>query len=135
MNHWLRYCTLGLLLAALNACAPPNPENRIGAPRNTSNIITRGQIDGTNRANALEIIQSLRPTWLNIRGPQSFSEDGGGEIMVYYGPTQLGGIETLREITPASIERLEFIPATKATQRWGTGLPFGAILITPRDSH
>jgi len=133
MNQLHRLCSIALLAAAV-ACAGSGPGQKAGITNTNSNVITRVQIEQHNRDNALEIVQALRPNWLTTRGIQSFSDEEGG-IVVYYGANQLGGIETLREISPSAIERIEFISAANATQRWGTGHNFGAILVVPRSSR
>lgn len=134
MNQLLRLGAVVLLAAAFTACAAASPGERAGAPRSNPNVISRAEIDHYNRGNAFEIIQAARPNWLTTRGVQSFSDETG-DIVVYYGATQLGGLETLRELAPSAIERIEFISAATATQRWGTGHNFGAILVVPRGSR
>jgi len=73
-------------------------------------------------------VQSLRPTWLNKRGPQSLQNEG--DIHVYIGETRMGDSDALREIAAASISSIRYLDAKEANYKFGQGHPYGAIVIS-----
>lgn len=117
------------------------------ARRQDRQVITLEEIQDANLGNVYELVQSLHPQWLRIRGLQSGSEatviQGGANqptivtpglptIVAYLDNSRLGGIEALRTIATADAESVEFLTAAQATYRWGTGHHHGAILVTSR---
>lgn len=133
--------TLGLFLVAA-ACASTG-ETRSGA---SSSVITQEEIADSHASNAHDLIQSLRPRWLNIRGQSTLGTttsrspvDGADvttmvrqDIPVYLDGTRIGGIDTLRNLSTRELARMQRLSAGEATQRFGSGHPNGAILITSR---
>jgi hypothetical protein len=121
-------------------------------PRGANEVITREQVEGASAASVHDLVQRLRPEWLRTRGNNSFSEGGKvwttGEmgsadrgynivvvpgsdaIVAYLDNARLGGPETLRQISAANVQRVEFISAGEATYRWGINHSHGAILVT-----
>ena len=93
-------------------------------------LITREQIEQQSFSTALEVVQRLRPQWLRVRAAPSFG--GPAPIMVYMDNVHYGTADELRSISAQNIERLEWVDATTATQRWGTGNAGGAIAIVTR---
>lgn len=126
MNVSLRRLVLLLLVAAGAGCAAGGiPREPI--TRRSSDYITTEEIRRSTASNAFDLVQSLRPGWLRMRGLQSLHNEG--EILVYFDQVRLGGLQSLRSISVNSIGSLQFIDAASATQRWGTGHNHGAILI------
>lgn len=84
-------------------------------------------------ADAFELVQSLRPLWLNKRGPQTDvrlpAAPKEGDVVVYLDRARLGGRDALREIAAASLVSIEFLDAAKASYRFGRGHPYGAIVL------
>lgn len=93
-------------------------------------VITREQIDEYNFSSALEVVQRIRPQWLRARNTPSFG--GPVPIMIYMDNVQFGTINQLGSVSAQNVERLEWVDATTATQRWGTGNAAGAIVIVTR---
>ncbi|CAN5772690.1 hypothetical protein BH23GEM3_BH23GEM3_03830 [soil metagenome] len=121
---------LTILLAFFGtACASPSGGASTGA-QSQANVLTTAQIQESTASNAYDAVRALRPRWLQKRGSQSIllQED----IVVYYDNVRLGAPESLRSIPATGILRMQFIDATSATQRWGTGHSHGAILVTTR---
>jgi hypothetical protein len=133
--------TLAVFLFAA-ACAST------GEPRSGSSdtsVITEEEVANSHAANAYDLVQSLRPRWLNIRGQSSLGTttrrgiDGGNvdvmveqDIPIYLDGTRIGGVETLRNVSTRELARLERLNAGTATQRFGGGHPNGAILLSTR---
>jgi len=99
-----------------------------GGPTIDANLLSLEQISEEGPSNAYNIIQALRPTWFQKRGPTSFENEG--EIRVYLDGTSLGGLEALRGIHSDNIQSMEFLDERKASFRFGPGHEQGVILVT-----
>jgi hypothetical protein len=73
-----------------------------------------------------QAIGRLRPAWLRI------SPQGASPVVVVDGSPQMGGLEQLRSFQAADVTALEYMSASDATTRFGTGYSGGAILVTTR---
>jgi hypothetical protein len=125
----LALVSLIILMAA--GCASSGSAGKAAPSRRSSDLITREQIDASNRANAFELVQAMRPNWLIKRGAQTINLDAG-DIVVYYGGSRLGSPTSLRDLSLPSIEFLQFVPGPAASQRWGLDHSFGVIFVSPR---
>ena len=104
-----------------------------GQPRsvsNPANIIAQHQIEEAGSRNVYELVQRLRPLWLQKRGTNTIHDDG--DIVVYLDNARLGGPETLREIAALNVASVQFLDAGRAQYRFGVGHSHGAILVTTR---
>jgi len=90
-----------------------------------ANLITREQIDEEGPGSAYDIVQALRPLWLEKRGPTSFQNEG--EIRVYMDGSSLGGLDALRGIHSDNIESIAFLDERRASLRFGPGHEHGVI--------
>jgi hypothetical protein len=107
-------------------------------------FIGREEILESGATDAFQLVRSLRKEWLIPRGLNSFRESARGQvgedvtivepgadhILVYLDNAMLGGTQMLSEIGLDPIARVEFISASEATYRWGTGHAHGVILLT-----
>jgi hypothetical protein len=94
-------------------------------------LITSENIANSSASNALELIQQLRPEWLNpTRGPKSFTNEEATEPVVYVNNARYGDIDYLQNISILNIQEISFLKGDDATTRFGTGHVGGAILIT-----
>jgi hypothetical protein len=107
-------------------------------------FIDREEILRSGATDAYQLVRSLRKEWLIPRGVNSFretprafvSEDvaviepGADHVLVYLDNAMLGGTQTLSDIGLDPIGRIEFISASEATYRWGTGHAHGVIQLT-----
>jgi hypothetical protein len=124
LPRW-RFAAL-LLVALASACATtPRSES---APRGDRNTLTQQDLGETHFLSAYEAVESLRSTWLQPRGPDSFQTPS--RVWVYLDNTRLGDIETLRGIHPSTILSIQHFDANGATARWGVGHSAGVIYIT-----
>lgn len=119
---------------SLGACGSPadtfNPPSAADE-RGSLDEILRAEIRrrGNSDPDAFELIERLRPNWLRSRGQISFINPGAAYPVVYIDGIRHGGLNTLHQITPNQIRRIELIRAADATTRWGTGHPAGVINI------
>jgi len=123
-----------LLLAfglALPACAPSAGD---AAERSRRGPITSADVEASMLSgNAYELVQSMRPEWLTLRGSQTFSGGAQPGIIVYVNDQRVGGSSVaLREISVRDVRRIERLDSRVATNRFGAGHLHGAILVTTR---
>lgn len=101
-----------------------------GTPRGDANVITAAEIDGAGHADALSLVQSLRPRWLRVRGASTVA--GSETVKVYLDGSLLGSPQTLRQISTQSIGSLRYLTGLEATQRYGLDHGAGAIVASTR---
>lgn len=121
-----------LLVAALvltAACASTSGSPPAGAKKRP-NVVTVEEIESTRVSDAYDLVMQLRPAWLRTRGPVSMNLSA--PIRVYVNGSPMGSVQALRQVNALSIQRMEHLGATEATQRYGTDHANGAILITLR---
>ena len=132
------YAVLPAALVVLSGCARasgPGDARASAAQRAASTVITQEEIRTAGAATAYDLIQSLRPRWLNKRGPQTLTDvtlanpPSEGDVIVYLAVARLGGLNALREIAASSLVSIEFLDAPKANYRFGRGHPYGAIIL------
>ena len=112
------------IVPMLSACASAGAGSGEGS-RNPD-VLLAEEIETQNFTNALEAVQRLRPQWMRRRGA------GPDPIMVYVDGVRFGESNDLQSIPISNVERLEWVDASTATQRWGTGNTAGAIAVTSR---
>jgi hypothetical protein len=118
-----------------NATTTPNSTNSslntaiANAAVRSPNVISQVELDGTGVSNALQAVQRLRPNFLVVRGNISKRGNDVG-VVVYSNNSRVGGTSALGDIPLSEVRRIEFLDASEATQRFGTGNTHGAILVT-----
>jgi hypothetical protein len=117
--------TLFALVACVASCATARAPGESAS--HDPALITQAEVLELRFANAFEAVQSLHPTWLQAKGADSFSS--AGQVQVYLDENRLGGVETLRTITPSSILSIRHWRALEATARWGINHDKGAIVV------
>lgn len=131
MRALVRLSLLSLGTALLtSACFAPRSASRshVELPRQNPRLITLDEIQSSGAATAFDVVETLRPLWLNRRGPQSFVDDG--DVWVYMENARLGGRASLREIAAVTIGSMQFLDVKDANYRFGQGHPYGAIVIS-----
>jgi hypothetical protein len=132
-----------LVMAALSAALSlgcSSNSNPSGAPRSTSSrqqdVIPEGEITSraSDAANALQVIQKLRPQMLRGRGVASPNDVTGETSMpkVYVDNVAYGNVEALSNVNASQVKEIRFINARDATTQWGTGHMGGVILVTTK---
>ena len=102
----------------------------------TQDVIAEAEItaSASEAANALQIIEKLRPQMLRSRGVGSPTDATGESARpkVYVDNVAYGDIGTLTNLTANQIKEIQFINSRDATTKWGTGHMGGVILVTTR---
>jgi hypothetical protein len=124
MSRTMPALALAVAVAA-TACATTGEHQPTGNP----NMLTSEQIEQSTATNAHDLVQNLRPRWLQVRGMHGAPT---GQTAVYLDGARFGEIDSLRRINTRSIGSMRFLNPTEATNRFGTGHGHGAILITTR---
>jgi hypothetical protein len=118
------------LIAAITFLIPACATTSEPGARSSFGDITIGEIEEANASDAYILVQRLRPGWLRQRGSSSINRPT--PRVVYLDNMRVGGLDSLRQISANSIERIRFLDSPDATQRFGTGHVNGAILVFTR---
>ncbi len=123
---------MGAMLAS--ACAPPSStggstETRV---RRSANVITAEELAAVPEGDLYTAIQRLRPNFLMSRGSTSINMPTGVQVFIDNN-SRLGDVSALRQLQVSDVKEVQFFPASEATQRFGTGVPNGAILVTRKN--
>ena len=98
--------------------------------RGSRDRITSEELANIDVQNALQAVQRLRPNFLQTRGGASSSiTQGPQDVVVYVDQTRMGGPSTLAQIPITDVKEIQYLSATDATQRYGTGHSAGAIIV------
>lgn len=89
--------------------------------------IVRAELSELPEMNALQAIERLRPRWLQSRA--------GDVVQLYVDGSRRGNVADLQSIRVIEIEQMEYMSASDATTRYGTGHAGGAILVSSRRSR
>lgn len=97
-----------------------------GGTRADPNLITAEELAEYPSLTCLEVIQRLRPRWLQRRGSEQ-------DPVVYQDGNRIGFAEdVLSGMTVTAVESMRYINASDATTRYGTGHGAGAIELATR---
>jgi len=96
-----------------------------GAPPTDRETLRPADWGTRNFYSAYDAVASLRPGWLNKRGPD-------GEVQVYVDDNHVGGVEMLRSVRTTSISMIKHLDGIQASARYGLGHDQGAILVSTR---
>jgi len=114
---------LALALAfGVSACASGGGGGGSRPAGATNNRIVKAELEPLSALDAYQAIQRLRPQWLQSRSgePPVLYVDGARR-------SNLGDLQTMRSM---NVEQMEYMSATDASNRYGTGHNGGAILVT-----
>ena len=89
------------------------------------NRLTAADLVNQQELDLYDAIRQLRGRWLTSRGR------GTPRVVVDGSPRQ-SGIDELRSLRVSDVQGIEFLSASNATTRFGTGYDAGAILVTTR---
>ncbi len=87
------------------------------------------EIQSSAATNAFELIENLRPHWVEGRGIKSLRSRTASNPVVYVDGQRHGDILSLTTIPAHNIVKIQRMNAGDATIRFGVGHPGGAILI------
>jgi hypothetical protein len=124
------------------ACASSGSSTAAGGSRTSSggqDVITEADIQGraADAANAMQIIQKLRPQMLRNRGlavlptaGRTAEEAAAASLpRVYIDTIAYGDLNQLTNVNANQIREIRYINARDATTQWGTGHMGGVILV------
>ena len=137
------------LLLVLPAAAHGQSQPAAGQVRRAAqhqrNRIEPDEIAQAHSSNAWDLVQSLRPTWLNrhnvkIRGAVAAQPMGGSrhgasseglrrDMMVLVDGTEYGDMQSLRDLSAHTIYSIEFLESAPLLARYGKESHDGAIVI------
>lgn len=120
----MRWWIMGVLLMAVAACGPAPEDGPM--PRGNARLISQEEIAQTPAPNLYELVQRLRPGWIQQRSAQGQF----GYPTVYMGSQPLGSVDRLRELNPSNVAEIRYMDPIEATSRFGLGVPFGVIQVT-----
>ncbi len=124
----MRASALFLFAVLAGACSATGGTGGGGNP----DLITREQIEMLPDGTAYTVIQRFRSSWLRARTQGSFGNAQPAYAVVFVDQMQYGDIDSLGRISSTEIETIEYISATDATTRYGTGYMGGIIRINTR---
>ncbi len=119
-----------LSLILLSACASAGGG---GGSSGRADIITREELEaqGTQQEDTYTVIQRLHPNWLRAR-TSSFGAGGPIYPVVFLNGSRYGELDSLRGFRITEVESIQYMSATDATTRFGTGYLGGVILVRTR---
>lgn len=92
--------------------------------RRSSNRITADELATVSELDLRAAVNRLRPAWLRA------GSRGALPAVILDGSPQGGGVDIMSSMRAADVASLEFLSASDATTRYGTGYSAGAIVIT-----
>jgi hypothetical protein len=131
--------------ALFAACAPATAEGGAGAGASASagtstsgvrrsNVLTREELEASSTSNLYDAINRLRPQWLRTSTSTQTrtTGEGGLQVVVYQGTTQLGGVEVLRQMAPSYVATIRYLDGNQASNTLpglGSRMVAGAIIL------
>ncbi len=121
-----------LLALGIGGCASPSGGGGGG------DTLERAEIEASSATDVHRLIQTRRPSWLRERGAVTLrttpTDDGellqDAHIVVYLDGVRHGIVDDLRSLPTTGVTSIQRLSAADATQRFGTGHPRGAIVIS-----
>lgn len=136
IQRYVRLFPLAVILAGVPACASSGigSSGATAKARSSADVISRDEILSGHWQSAFELIQTLRPRWLRVHGPDTILGDTP-DVQVHVDGNRLGGTSTLHGISPSDIMSIQFVDPVSAAARWGGDHANGAIIVSTRSSQ
>lgn len=123
-----RMIVIAVCCVCLVACASGGGA---AGPRRGGNTITAEELQEPSLLglNTYDAIQRLRPNWLRERGSSSIRQSGDNfpKAIINDVPYPL---DYLKSVSIPEVVEMQFISASDATTKYGTGFPNGAVLVS-----
>jgi len=113
------------LALGLSACASGGGGGG-GTPRGSSTRIIGEELATVAQLDLYTAVSRLRPQWLRPGTRGQLPE------VIVDGTRQQGGADVLRSMRANDVSELQFMSASDATTRYGTGFTAGAIIVSTR---
>lgn len=110
------------LAIGLAGCASAGSANRPEGASRT--VIVQEEFDGLGQISPLRAIERLRPQWLRGRGDET--------PQLHIDGARRSSLNDLEAYQLTDIARMEYMSATDASTRFGTGYTGGVILVFTR---
>lgn len=136
---------LALLLAIVGIQASAEAQQKPKAALQDRNRLSTDEIRAHTPGTVYQLIRARRPHWLSVRGQttlqtrsamnsvgEATTEGLAPEIVVYVDNAKFGSQDALRSIHSDEVDSIEYLNSNAATQRFGTGHAYGAIVIRRR---
>jgi hypothetical protein len=98
------------LLAAAPLCGCASTKSTTGQD---SDVLTREEIMGVRATNLFDVVNRLRPRWLQVRTVSSFNLSD--EIVVFQNDMNLGGPDALRQLQPDVAYEIRWLDGIRAS--------------------
>ncbi len=127
----MRISTIIIIINIMGLLACASTNNTYSKKRYSRDLISSEEIMDIGSSNVFELIQRLRPNWLQGRGRKSnfASEEVSSLPIVYIDSSKHGDINSLYSLSTMNIIEIRFLNAGDATTRYGPDHAGGAILI------
>ncbi|MFO8173253.1 MAG: hypothetical protein R6T96_03150 [Longimicrobiales bacterium] len=96
-----------LLVPMISGCASTSTKSG-----ENPDLLTREQIEESGATNLYDIVNRLRPRWLQVRGTRSFNMET--EIVVLQNEMVLGGPEALKQMDPSIAFEIRYLEGARA---------------------
>lgn len=110
----IRSLALVCALAAAAACSSARGD---GVRPSSSPLLTQEEMASMPGTNMYEVIERLRPRWLQTRGPMSLSGGIDSQIVVFHGNSYMGGPDQLRQFHPRDVVEVRYMDGPTASAR------------------
>lgn len=123
-----RLFAFAALALTLAGCAGAGSGGATSGPRRgTTNRIVAEELAGVAEMDLFGAISRLRPSWLRAQSRGTMPR-----VILDGTPQPEGSIDMLRSMRVSDVGELQYMSASDATTRFGTGYPAGAILVVTR---
>lgn len=112
-----------VLAVGLGACASSGGGSSRAAGSSSTRIV-RAELEPLGQMSGLQAVERLRPRWMQSRG--------GDLPVLYVDGSRRSSVQDLQSMRLNDIEQMEFMSASDATTRYGTGHSGGAIMVSSR---
>ena len=115
---------------AVTACASGG-RTASTSPRRSADVITAEEFGRTQWTNVYDLISSLRPRWLQTRGPDTLNGPPG-QVQAHVNESRLGGVDALRQVPVIGVVYIQFIDPNASAARFGLGYGHGTVYVSTR---
>ncbi len=113
------------LVISLSGCASAGSSSGTSGRGGNPDQLTEEALLEHQSLDVYSVIQQLRPRWLTSRGRGTIK-------VIVDGSPRMDGFQDLRSMRVSDVQEIEYLNASNATTRFGTGYDAGAIMIRTR---